>query len=65
MAFAWGRSSLADTLYEIIPGFAIGLVVAVVVSLLTPRPDGAVLSEFDAARRLARGDRSEPESVTA
>jgi len=65
VAFAWGRSSLADSLYEIIPGFAVGLVAAVVVSLLTPRPDGAVLAEFDAARRLARGDRPEPESVTA
>ncbi|MFI2104125.1 sodium/proline symporter PutP [Isoptericola sp. NPDC019693] len=63
VAFAWGRSSLADSLYEIVPGFAIGLVVAVVVSLLTPRPDPAVLEEFDAARRLA--ERSEPEAVTA
>ncbi|MCZ2264670.1 sodium/proline symporter PutP [Isoptericola sp. QY 916] len=64
VAFVWGRSSLADSLYEIIPGFAVGLLAAVVVSLLTPRPDGAVVEEFDAARRLARGDRPEPESVT-
>ncbi|MFE5342980.1 sodium/proline symporter PutP [Isoptericola sp. NPDC056578] len=65
VAFAWGRSSLADSLYEIIPGFALGLLVAVVVSFLTPRPDGTVLDEFDSARRLARGDRPEPETVTA
>ncbi|MFD6178539.1 MULTISPECIES: sodium/proline symporter PutP [unclassified Isoptericola] len=60
VAFAWGRSGLADTLYEIVPGFAVGLLVAVVVSLLTPRPDAAVLGEFDAARALARGKAPEP-----
>ncbi|MGF0118392.1 sodium/proline symporter PutP [Promicromonospora sp. Marseille-Q5078] len=65
VAFAWGRSSLADSLYEIIPGFATGLVVAVLVSVLTPRPDGAVLQEFDAARRLARGESVEPEPARA
>ncbi|MFE6967706.1 sodium/proline symporter PutP [Isoptericola sp. NPDC057653] len=63
VAFAWGRSSLADTLYEIVPGFAVGLLVAVVVSLVTPRPDAAVLDEFDAARALARG--KAPETVRA
>ncbi|MGW8566151.1 sodium/proline symporter PutP [Isoptericola sp. NPDC055881] len=63
VAFVWGRTSLADSLYEIVPGFAIGLLVAVVVSLVTPRPDGAVLEEFDAARRLARGERPELQRV--
>lgn len=63
VAFTWGRSGLADTLYEIVPGFVAGLVVAVVVSLLTPRPDESVLGEFDAARRVAAGE--EPEAVTS
>ncbi|MFE7408442.1 sodium/proline symporter PutP [Isoptericola sp. NPDC057559] len=63
VAFAWGRSPLADTLYEIVPGFAVGLLVAVVVSFVTPRPDAVVLDEFDAARALARG--KAPETVRA
>jgi len=65
VAFVWGRTTLADSLYEIIPGFVTGLVVAVVVSLLTPRPDAAVLGEFDAARLLARGERPDPDAVAA
>ncbi|GAA1726169.1 sodium/proline symporter PutP [Isoptericola hypogeus] len=63
VAFVWGRSGLADTLYEIVPGFGAGLLVAVVVSWLTPRPDAAVLEEFDAARRLAAGAEPEPATV--
>jgi sodium/proline symporter len=37
-------------LYEIVPGFVIGLVVAVVVSLTTKAPDKEVLDLFDAAK---------------
>ncbi|MCA5894540.1 sodium/proline symporter PutP [Isoptericola sp. NEAU-Y5] len=60
VAFVWGQTdSLADTLYEIVPGFVAGLVVAVVVSLLTPRPGGAVLEEFERARRLAAGEEAD------
>ena len=65
VAFTWGQSGLADTLYEIVPGFFSGLVVAVVVSLLTPKPDAAVLEEFELARRLAAGEKPEPETATA
>ena len=36
-------------LYEIIPGFAIGLIAAIVVSLLTPAPDAGVQALFDRA----------------
>jgi sodium/proline symporter len=53
VAFAWGQSSLADSLYEIVPGFAVGLVAAVVVSLVTPRPGDEIDAEFESARRLA------------
>jgi len=35
-------------LYEIIPGFAVCLVLAIVVSLLTPRPPRAAVQEFEA-----------------
>jgi len=61
VAFAWGRTdALAGALYEIVPGFAAGLVVAVLVSLATPRPGGAVLQEFELAKRLAAGEEAEP-----
>lgn len=53
VAFTWGRSGLADTLYEIVPGFVTGLVVAVVVSLLTRDVPEEVRAEFDEARRRA------------
>lgn len=53
VAFTWGRSGLSDSLYEIVPGFAVGLVAAVGVSLLTARPGADVEEEFDEARRLA------------
>ncbi|PRZ08463.1 sodium/proline symporter [Isoptericola sp. CG 20/1183] len=53
VAFAWGRSPLSDSLYEIVPGFVVGLVAAVVVSLLTARPGADVEEEFVEARRLA------------
>ncbi|GAB4083613.1 sodium/proline symporter PutP [Myceligenerans cantabricum] len=53
VAFAWGRSPLADTLYEIVPGFVLGALVALVVSLVTPAPSEAIREEFTEATRLA------------
>ncbi len=50
---AW-LSYMADTgVYEIIPGFFAGLVVAVVVSLLTPKPSEEVEKLFDEAVKMA------------
>ena len=50
---AW-LSYMADTgLYEIIPGFFAGLVVAVVVSMLTPKPSEDVEKLFDDAVKMA------------
>ena len=63
-AFVWGSSELSATLYEIIPGFAVNLVLAVVVSLLTRAPAG-MDSDFDEARDLARRGAGEPETVPA
>ena len=63
-AFAWGSSELSSTLYEIIPGFAVNLLLAVVVSLLTRAPAG-LDSDFDEARDLARRGAEEPEAVPA
>jgi sodium/proline symporter len=58
VAFAWGRSPLADTLYELVPGFVLGGLVAIVVSLLTPAPSAAVRAEFAEATRLASAKRT-------
>ena len=58
VAFAWGRSPLADTLYELVPGFVLGGLVAIVVSLLTPAPSEAIREEFGEATRLASAKRT-------
>ncbi|GAA4703831.1 sodium/proline symporter [Promicromonospora umidemergens] len=58
VAFAWGRSPLADTLYELVPGFVLGGLVAIVVSLLTPAPSEAIREEFAEATRLASAKRT-------
>ncbi|MGI5186983.1 sodium/proline symporter PutP [Promicromonospora sp. CA-289599] len=58
VAFVWGRSPLADTLYELVPGFVLGGLVAIVVSLLTPAPSEAVRAEFAEATRLASAKRA-------
>jgi len=47
--FTWGNSALADTMYEIVPGFILNVLVAVVVSLLTYKPKPEIEAEFDAA----------------
>lgn len=41
----------ATGVYEIIPGFAAGLIMAVVVSLCSPKPDDAVIALFDRASK--------------
>ncbi|MBB5833205.1 sodium/proline symporter PutP [Brachybacterium aquaticum] len=55
VAFVWGQFQPdvdwgwfgGEHLYEIIPGFLICLVLAVVVSLFTPQPDKKAMEEFD------------------
>ena len=47
-------SYMSETrIYEIIPGFFAGLVVAVIVSLLTPKPSAEVEALFDRAVKMA------------
>jgi sodium/proline symporter len=49
----WGNvEALTSRLYEIVPGFVLGTIVAVVVSLLTYRPNPLIEQEFDEAVRL-------------
>ena len=54
VAFIWGKvPSLASTLYEIVPGFIVCLLVAVVVSFVTYKPNREIEAEFDETiRRL-------------
>ena len=56
MAFVWGQVStpLTDAIYEIIPGFAVNLLVAVVVSRFTYKHDEASDIEFDESVALSR-----------
>jgi len=52
----WGNvDALAGTLYEIVPGFVLNLLAAVVVSLLTYRPNAEIEDEFDRSVAAARG----------
>jgi sodium/proline symporter len=52
--FVWGNiEQLSSSLYEIVPGFVLNLIVAVVVSLLTPMPPREIADEFEAARQAA------------
>ena len=77
VAFVWGQfePDVAiglfgdEHLYEIIPGFAICLVLAVVVSLITPQPPAKAMGEYDdMLDSLATGearDRSSEEPAAA
>ncbi|WP_028660996.1 sodium/proline symporter PutP [Nocardioides insulae] len=50
----WGNVDvLTDNLYEIVPGFALNLIVAVLVSLATYKPDPTIEDEFDRAVEYA------------
>ncbi|GIO21690.1 sodium/proline symporter PutP [Oceanobacillus sp. J11TS1] len=47
VVFAWGYSPLAEYLYEIVPGFILSMIVIIVVSLLTYKPNKEIEAEFD------------------
>lgn len=64
VAFVWGQTPLGtlfgllpEHLYEIIPGFAVGLAVTVVVSLVTPKPPQEAIDELDQAVEEIRAAR--------
>ncbi|GAA1843062.1 sodium/proline symporter PutP [Brevibacterium marinum] len=56
VAFIWGQIStpVTDQVYEIIPGFAVNLIVAVVVSKFTYKPNADTDREFDESVELSR-----------
>ena len=52
VAFIWGKvPSLASALYEIVPGFIVCLLVAVVISFVTYKPNREIEAEFDETLR--------------
>lgn len=49
----WGNTdALTSTMYEIVPGFILSLIVTVVVSLMTYKPNPEIDREFDETQRL-------------
>lgn len=57
-AFIWGRIKfLSDTLYEIVPGFLVCLIVAVIVSILTYKPNKDIEEEFNRTEVLLKEER--------
>lgn len=58
VAFIWGKiEGLSSMLYEIVPGFITCLIVAVVVSIVTYKPNAEIEAEFDETKRILREDR--------
>jgi sodium/proline symporter len=55
--FVWGSSDLSGYLYEIVPGFLFCLIVAVVVSLMTYKPNTEVEREFDEAVEIVNNEK--------
>ena len=57
-AFVWGKVSfLAEALYEIVPGFLVCLIVAVLVSMITYRPNKEIEEEFDRTISLLKEEK--------
>jgi len=48
----WIVSGLSAVLYEMVPGFAVALIVVLVVSLMTKEPDESVNKEFLEMERI-------------
>ncbi|WP_051973003.1 sodium/proline symporter PutP [Cryobacterium sp. MLB-32] len=64
VVFIWGNSPLSATLYEIVPGFAASLLVAVVVSLATYKPSAEIDAEFDAAVEQSHANYKAPQKAS-
>lgn len=50
----WGNSALSETVYEIIPGFILNIIVTAVISLLTYKPNKEIDREFDETMKLLK-----------
>ena len=57
-AFIWGKvEALTSALYEIVPGFIVCLLVAVVVSLMTYKRNQDIEDEFNSMEKILKEDR--------
>ena len=54
VAFAWGQSPMKSVLYEMVPGFASAMLVAIIISLVTYKKNQGIDEEFDRAVELAK-----------
>ncbi len=58
VAFTWGKiESLSSSLYEIVPGFIACLVVAVIVSIFTYKPNAEIEAEFNETQRILKEEK--------
>ncbi len=64
VVFIWGNSPLADVLYELVPGFGASLLVAIIVSLATYKPNADIDAEFELAARQAHPKYTAPEKTS-
>lgn len=55
--FIWGNTKLGGVLYEIVPGFLFNLIVTVVVSLITYKPNKEIDEEFDQTLALLKEEK--------
>ena len=62
--FVWGNiPALADAMYEIVPGFILNLVVTVVVSKMTYKPNAVIEEEFSLMEHQVSPKAARPEPV--
>ncbi len=52
----WKNVGLGETLYEIVPGFIINLILLIIVSLITYRPNEKIEKEFNESIRLLKSE---------
>lgn len=61
VAFVWGSVPAIKTavfgLYEIVPGFVLGLIAAIVVSLITYKPNAEIEKEFDETLSILKSEK--------
>lgn len=60
VAYIWGQSeTLSGMLYEIVPGFLINLILAIIVSLITYKPNAEIEEEFDETLALLKTEQKD------
>lgn len=52
--FIWGNTVLSEYLYEIVPGFLLNLVVTIIISILTYKPNEEIDNEFNQMEHIIK-----------